>query len=71
MIKHGQVFAGERIDMDNFDPTGGPSAARRAENVASDPYAAAQFFKTVIDLLLNKVLASSKRRAAAHCIYTC
>lgn len=52
-----QVFAGERIDMDNFHPTAGPTADARARNVANDPYAAAKFFKTVIDLLLSKVFA--------------
>ncbi|KZV82190.1 hypothetical protein EXIGLDRAFT_778907, partial [Exidia glandulosa HHB12029] len=52
-----QVFAGEKIDMDNFEPTAGPDADRRAENIANDPYAAAKFFKTIVDALLSKVFA--------------
>lgn len=50
-----QVFAGEAIDMDNFNSTAGPDGDARARNVANDPYAAAKFFKVIIDLLLSKV----------------
>ena len=49
-----QIFAGEKFDMDNFNPTAGPDADARARNVSSDPYAAAKFFKTIVNLLLSK-----------------
>jgi len=50
-----QLFAGEKFNMDPFNPTAGPDADTRARNVANDPYAAAKYFKTIIDLLLNKM----------------
>lgn len=50
-----QIFAGEKFDMDDFNPTAGPDADARSRNVANDPYAAAKYFKTIIDLLLTKM----------------
>jgi len=43
-----QVFAGENIDLDNFDARLGPSKEKRAQNVATDPYTAAKFFHFLI-----------------------
>lgn len=48
-----QVFAGEDIDMDNFMATLGPDKAKRAKNVADDPYAAAKFFHFMISTILE------------------
>lgn len=48
-----QVFAGEEIDMDRFVATVGPSADRRARNIARDPFAAAKFFFYIIDTMLR------------------
>ncbi|KIK21584.1 hypothetical protein PISMIDRAFT_103835 [Pisolithus microcarpus 441] len=52
-----QVFAGENIDMDQFVRMLGPTKDVRAQNVASDPYAAAKFFhfmlKTIIHTLFG------------------
>jgi len=50
-----QVFAGESINMNDFNPTAGPDGDARARNVANDPYAAAKYFKTIVDLLLSKL----------------
>ncbi len=48
-----QVFIGENIDMDNFDACLGPSAVKRAQNIADDPYAATKFFYFIIHLILH------------------
>ena len=48
-----QIFAGEEIDMDKFMATLGPDKARRAKNVADDPYAAAKFFHFMIATILE------------------
>lgn len=50
-----QVFAGEDIDMDNFNRLMGPDSRRRAQTVAFDPYAAAKYFNHVINLILEKL----------------
>ncbi|KAF8119739.1 hypothetical protein EV363DRAFT_1145398, partial [Boletus edulis] len=39
-----QIFAGEEINMDDFNATLGPDSHRRASNVAHDPYAATKYF---------------------------
>lgn len=48
-----QIFAGEEIDMDKFMATLGPDKAKRAKNVADDPYAAAKFFHFMIATILE------------------
>ena len=48
-----QVFAGEHIDLDDFDARLGPSKEKRAENIATDPYAAAKFFHFLIKTILE------------------
>ncbi|TFY81855.1 hypothetical protein EWM64_g2158 [Hericium alpestre] len=47
------IFAGEKIDLDAFMATLGPDKVRRAENIASDPYAAATFFHFMIGVILE------------------
>ena len=48
-----QIFAGEEIDMDRFMATLGPDKAKRAKNIADDPYAAAKFFHFMITTILE------------------
>ena len=48
-----QIFVGEEIDMDNFMATLGPDKAKRAKNIAEDPYAAARFFHFMITTILE------------------
>jgi hypothetical protein len=50
-----QVLAGQNIDMDNFATTAGPDRQQRAENIAQDPYACAEFFHFLINLILEKL----------------
>jgi hypothetical protein len=54
-----QVFAGEKIDMDNLGRTLNSSAQSRAINVAQDPFAATQFFFFVAKTVLNTLLGFS------------
>ncbi|THH08527.1 hypothetical protein EW146_g8956, partial [Bondarzewia mesenterica] len=60
-----QIFAGERIDMDNFVTTLGPDKVKRAENIAKDPYAAAKFFhfsiKTIMETLFQTRVSEGER----------
>lgn len=51
-----QIFAGEHIDMDSFSNLVGPDAARRARNMANDPFASAAFFHFVIQTTLETLM---------------
>ena len=51
-----QVFTGADIDLDNFDPTVGPSADARTRAIARNPFAAAKFFHFTIDVILEALL---------------
>lgn len=57
-----QVLAGEMIDMDRFNRTFGPDSHKRAQNVAFDPYAAAKYFNTVVNLVLDKLFGITSQR---------
>jgi hypothetical protein len=48
-----QVFAGEKIDMNNFIRMAGPDKKRRSQNIAQDPYSAANFFHFLIKMILR------------------
>nr|VWO93936.1 Vacuolar protein sorting-associated protein 4 [Ganoderma boninense] len=48
-----QVFAGADINLDDFDPSLGPSADSRARAIAQDPFAASKFFHFIIDAILE------------------
>ncbi|KAI6143859.1 hypothetical protein EDD17DRAFT_1795140 [Pisolithus thermaeus] len=48
-----QVFAGERIDMDNFVSMLGPNKETQAYNIAADPYMASEFFHFMITTILE------------------
>ena len=43
-----QLFAGEKIKMEDLLSNAGPSKEQRAKNIATDPYAAAKFFHFLI-----------------------
>lgn len=47
-----QLFAGEEIDMDQFNARLGPDSSHRAANITHDPYAAARFFFYIINTVL-------------------
>jgi hypothetical protein len=51
-----QIFAGEDIDMDNFIQSAGPDKTRRSQNIARDPFAAAEFFHFMVTLVLEIIL---------------
>lgn len=48
-----QVFAGENIDLDSFNADLGPDSNRRAESIASNPFASAQYFNFIILTVLE------------------
>jgi len=56
-----QVLAGVEIDLDKFCDTVGPTSAERAANVASDPYASAEFFHFMIKKILETLFGLKKR----------
>ena len=43
-----EIFAGEDINLDALFTRIGPDANNRAQNIAADPYAAANFFHFLI-----------------------
>jgi hypothetical protein len=51
-----QLLLGEEIDLDAFMAMAGPDKAQWAKNIASDPYAAAQFFHFLIKVILETLL---------------
>ena len=57
-----QVLAGAEIDLDNFCNTAGPDGIDRATNMASDPYASANFFHLMIKTILETLFGISKGR---------
>ncbi|KIN93983.1 hypothetical protein M404DRAFT_169587, partial [Pisolithus tinctorius Marx 270] len=48
-----QVFAGEHIDLDNFNAHIGPCKSRQAQNMANNPYTSAKFFHFLIKMILG------------------
>lgn len=59
-----QIFAGEEIDMDNFNTRFGPNAAQRSANVSRNPYAATMFFNFMITLILETLFGIKVNRRA-------
>ncbi len=53
-----QVFAGESINLDDFISTMGPDREQRAQNIAIDPYAAAKFFRFIINAILENLFGN-------------
>ncbi|KAF8306311.1 hypothetical protein DL93DRAFT_2037058, partial [Clavulina sp. PMI_390] len=49
-------LAGEDIDLDNFSPLDGPSSSERSKILASDPFAATEYFHIVIGAVLEHLL---------------
>ncbi|KAG1871225.1 hypothetical protein DFJ58DRAFT_722653 [Suillus subalutaceus] len=54
-----QVFAGEDIDLDQFDANTGPDSTWRAFIVANDPYTAAKFFRFMVYAILEELFVES------------
>jgi len=48
-----QVFAGEAINLDVFEASGGPDRMAQARNVVADPCAAAECFYFLIHMMLQ------------------
>lgn len=61
-----QVFAGEQIDLDDFEKTTGPNSSQRNLNIAGDPYAAAKFFHFVIAALLEELFGIKAYAKGSH-----
>lgn len=61
-----QIFAGQEIDMDDFVKTAGPDSLRRSQNIARDPFAAAEFFSFTINLVLEKLFGISLTNSRVH-----
>ncbi|RDB23672.1 hypothetical protein Hypma_009540 [Hypsizygus marmoreus] len=57
-----QVMAGEDIDLNKFNSLVGPTATQRAMNIASDPYASARYFHTVVRLVLETMFGIKVKR---------
>jgi len=55
-----QVFAGETINMDNFNNLLGPGSHHRAKNIMSNPYAAARFFDFIVHTMLETLIGITK-----------
>ena len=51
-----QVFAGETIDMDQFNCLLGPDSRQCAENITSNPYAAARYFDFIVHATLETLM---------------
>ncbi|KAF8123280.1 hypothetical protein EV363DRAFT_1180385, partial [Boletus edulis] len=61
-----QVFAGEQIDMDKFNAALGPDYAKRASNVAKDPYAAGKYFFFSIDAIMQHLFGVNTTKDHVH-----
>ena len=57
-----QVFAGQAIDLDKFNNLLGPDASTRAEVIASNPYAAAEYFHFIINAILEELFGITKHK---------
>nr|GAT49182.1 predicted protein [Mycena chlorophos] len=55
-----QVLAGEHIDLDAFLDTAGPGSKRRARTIARDPFASAEFFHLVVNIILEELFGFFK-----------
>ena len=55
-----QIFVGEDINMDNFNTLFGPDSNHHAENIMSNPYAAAEYFHFIINTTLETLFGISK-----------
>ncbi|CAK5270204.1 unnamed protein product [Mycena citricolor] len=61
-----QVFAGERVNLDEFVSTAGPDSDQRGRNIAADPYAAAKFFHFTIRTILETLLGVRVSGSQVH-----
>jgi len=56
-----QIFVGERIDLDNFNPHLGPDSSHCAENIASNPFAASEYFNFIVNTTLETLFGIKKQ----------
>lgn len=57
-----QVFAGQDINLDEFDDTAGPDTHSRACIIAGDPYAASKFFHFTVQVILEELFGIQGHR---------
>ena len=62
-----QVFAGENIEMDKFNSLLGPNSQHRAENIASNPYAAARYFDFIVRTTLQTLMGITNHGSRVTC----
>ena len=58
-----QVIAGQAIDLDKFNNLLGPDPNTRAEVIANNPYAAAEYFNFIIQAILEELFGISKHNS--------
>lgn len=56
-----QVMTGADVNLDEFLNTLGPNASERAQNITSNPYAAARYFHFMIRTILEQLFGIKKR----------
>ncbi|KIN95492.1 hypothetical protein M404DRAFT_165673, partial [Pisolithus tinctorius Marx 270] len=61
-----QVFAGENIDLNDFNAHLGPDSNRHAENIAANPYAAARYFHFIIHTVLETLFGIQNTGNKVH-----
>ncbi|KAF7313012.1 ATP-dependent DNA helicase [Mycena kentingensis (nom. inval.)] len=61
-----QVLAGEQIDLDAFVASAGPNSEKRIQNIASDPFSAAQFFHLSVRIILEEMFGISRGEYRDH-----
>ncbi|KAF5321196.1 hypothetical protein D9619_001956 [Psilocybe cf. subviscida] len=61
-----QVLAGIDIDLDKFSELVGPTSSERGANIASDPFASAEFFHLMIKTILEKLFGFSRKTTGKH-----
>ncbi|KIN94229.1 hypothetical protein M404DRAFT_117818, partial [Pisolithus tinctorius Marx 270] len=61
-----QVFAGENIDLNNFNTHLGPDSNRCAENITANPYAAARYFHFIIHTVLETLFGIQNMGNKVH-----
>jgi hypothetical protein len=61
-----QVLAGEQINLDAFLATEGPCKDARAQNIATDPFAASKFFHFIIKTMLETLFGIQATNYQVH-----
>ena len=55
-----QVLCGAEIDLDKFSRTAGPTSGQRAANITGDPFASAQFFHFMVNVIIEILFGIKK-----------